>query len=442
MGMLRRMFGLEAPPAPPRRTFAHSQRVPTVGGGAGGDANERQRDRGNVLAPGLVFTPTQPKPGSRQLTGRQAELRRILQALTEDRAHVVLYSERGRGKTSLSNMIVEALRRNGVIVARHTCEADSDFDSILRGLLRDLPASLLASPVTDVVGEGCESALPDRTLRPGDVVSLPSRLACRALVCLIDEFDRVQDSRTRTQIADAVKQVSDRDVPLSLLIVGVSENLDQILGQHPSIQRSVLGIHLPLFTDRDVAQLIAKGGRESGFNFPAAIIERIVILSRGMPYMAQLLGLRLTQAAAERNDTIVSEADFDTAVERLVGDANPRIVALYDGLTDRLRDATMIDALRRIAIAPQDQWGRLEVTLLPDGGATVGGRRLSAATWTRLDHAEVLAPVAGSIGLYVFAERSLMHHVLLLATHDIANASPHTEPERASMALRPLTSDA
>src|SRR5229473_2109553 len=80
----------------------------------------------------------------RRLLGRAPELRRILQALQEDRAHVVLYSERGRGKTSLANLVVESLRRSGSIVARHTCEAGTSFDSLMRGLMHDLPPSLLA----------------------------------------------------------------------------------------------------------------------------------------------------------------------------------------------------------------------------------------------------------------------------------------------------------
>lgn len=402
----------------------------------------REVPREALLSPGLVFTPTQPKPGSRQLTGRQAELNRILQSLGEDKAHVVLYSERGRGKTSLSNMVIEALRRSGTIVARHTCEAGSDFDSIVRGLLRDLPASLLASPAEGGVGDGCEPALPPRTLRPDDIVGLPARLTCRGLVCLIDEFDRVQDMRTRTQVADAIKQLSDRDVPLLFLVVGVSENLDEILGQHPSIQRCVLGVHLPLFTDRDVAQLIEKGGRESGFTFLPAAIARIIILSRGMPYMAQLLGLRLAQAAAARGDTAVGQADFEAAVARMVSDVNPRILAIYATLTDRGRDAEMVHTLRRIATAPQDQWGRIEIASLGDGRVSAGGRRVAAAAWARITSCSALVPVNGDADLYVFAERSLMHYILLLAAHDIAEADLAGASERSPVMLHPITSNA
>ncbi len=429
MGWGRLRFRPAAPVVPARRPFA--QRVD-------GAQPETNRDRGALLPASVVFTPTQPKPGSRQLTGRQAELRRILQSLREDRAHVVLYSERGRGKTSLSNMVTEALRQGGIIVARHTCEAGSDFDSIMRGLMRDLPASLLASPAGTGSGEGCEAALPDRILRPGDIVTLPGRLACRGIVCLVDEFDRVQDVRTRTQLADAIKQLSDRDVPLLFLVVGVSENLDEILGQHPSIQRSVLGIHLPLFTDRDVAQLISAGGRASGFTFLPAAIARITVLSRGMPYMAQLLGLRLTQAATARGSLQVDEEDFESAVSRLVSDANPRILDTYSTLTERGRNTEIVHTLRRVATAAQDDWGRLEVFPLDEGCVSVGGRRVAGAAWARVVGSGALAPVATSTDLYVFTERSLMHHILLLAAHDVAELEMSDTAGRVPTPLRSI----
>lgn len=399
MGLLQRLFGRK--PAPPAPAAPPEPRLVPLG---------------------EAFTPTQPKTGRRRLIGRQAELARILQALQQDRAHVVLYSERGRGKTSLSNMAVESLRRSGAIVARHTCEAGTTFESLLRGLMHDLPPALLAARAGPESGadEGCVGALPAGNLRPSDVVSLTQRLTCRSLICLVDEFDRVEDPATRTRLADTIKLLSDRDAPLLFLIVGVSENLDQLLGQHPSIQRSVVGVHLPLLTDRDVAQLIAKGGREAGFTFLQSAVARITILARGMPYMAQLLGLRLTQAAAARGDVQVSEEDFDSAVIRMVEDASPRVLALYGALTDQGRNAEMAHALRRVSTAPQDGWGRLQVTHAAADSVVVGGRPIPAACWERLLAAGVLQPAAPGSGLFIFAERALMHHALLLAAREVA----------------------
>ena len=418
MGLLDRLLG-RTPPAPVALAAPPAPRLVPLG---------------------EAFSPTQPKSGRRRLIGRQAELARILQALQEDRAHVVLYSERGRGKTSLSNMAVEALRRSGAIVARHTCEAGTTFETLMRGLMHDLPPALLAARIGPERGadEGCEGALPPGTLRPSDVASLPQRLTCRSLICLVDEFDRVEDVATRTRLADTIKLLSDRDVPLLFLIVGVSENLDQLLGQHPSIQRSVVGVHLPLLTDRDVAQLIAKGGKEAGFTFLQSAVARIIVLARGMPYMAQLLGLRLTQAAAARGDTQVSEEDFDSAVIRMVEDASPRVLALYGALTDQGQDAEMAHALRRVATAPQDAWGRIQVYQGAGDNVLVGGRPIGIACWERLFAAGVLQPSIPGSGLFVFAERALMHHALLLAAREVALLDGPDAAREPSAAARSL----
>ncbi len=192
------------------------------------------RDDRKQLRPSEVFTPTQPRVGREALIGRQEEIEIIVQALIEDKAHVVLYSERGRGKTSLANIIIEGLRRSGLIVAQRSCEASSTFDSIMRGLARSLPATLLATPLRAEECQGCEAALPRAPLRPADVVDLQPRLSVGLLICVIDEFDRVQDAATRTLLADTIKQVSDRGLPLLFMIIGVSDSLEQILGQHPS----------------------------------------------------------------------------------------------------------------------------------------------------------------------------------------------------------------
>ena len=379
--------------------------------------------------PSQVFTPTRPKTGRRQLIGRDAELARILQAFLEDHAHVVLYAERGRGKTSLSNLVVEALRRKDVIVARHTCEASSDFSSIMHGLMQDLPSALLAAPVRSELCDGCDAALPTRDLRPNDVVDLPGRLNCRSLICLIDEFDRVEDAQARTRLADTIKQLSDRHVPLRFFVVGVADDLEQILGQHPSIQRSVLGVHLPLFTDRDIAQLITKGGQESGYNFPLSVIARIAALARGMPYIAQLLGLRVAQAAADRGTNLVSDDDFEAAVLRMLADATPRVLALYASLTNHAVDAEMVSVLRRVATAPQDPWGRLQVIDTGDGSVEIAGRVVSARAWGRLQHARVLQASEGGTGLFSFGERGLMHHALLLAAQSANSMRDDPGPE-------------
>ena len=57
------------------------------------------REQPALVALRNAFTPTRPQRSFRRLAGRKSELLRILQAIAENRAHVILFGDRGRGKT-------------------------------------------------------------------------------------------------------------------------------------------------------------------------------------------------------------------------------------------------------------------------------------------------------------------------------------------------------
>jgi AAA domain len=347
------------------------------------------------------------------LIGRQFEIDTIMQSMLEDKAHVVLYSERGRGKTSLSNIIVERLKRKGLIVVRYQCEASTTFDSFMRGLVRRLPESLLVSPVRTEKLEGCEAALPGTPLRPDDVLTLLPRLRLNSLICVIDELDRIVDPETRTMLADTIKQLSDRTVPLLFLLIGVSDNLEQLLGQHPSIQRALVSLPLPLLSDEEIGDIVEKGAKEAGLTFPGELVSAIVTICRGMPYLAHVLGLRVAQAAARRNTNVVKPVDLVAALDRLVRQAPSEVLRHYDDLTADGRDEAAAWALRVIATCPQDAWGVIRVIETPGEKALLGGQRVSWSGWLKLCEHGVVRRCFGDPGSVVVTQRSLVQHVQL-----------------------------
>lgn len=371
-----------------------------------------------------AFAPSRPQRGARHFVGRQAELARILRAIGDERLHVVLYGERGRGKTSLVNLVAEAGRSDGYMFARYSCSAESDFDAIMRGLARDLPASLLAMPLAaQGETEGCEAALPAGRLEPRDIALLPRRLAAPHLVLLVDEFDRVVDESTRTRLADTIKQVSDRAVPLSFLIVGVSENLEHLLGRHPSIQRNVVGVPLPLMGDEEILSILDLGARETGLPFGLVARGWIVALARGVPYVAQLLALRTTQAAMRRGAAEVSEADLEAAIPAVLAEMEPHLGGEYEALTRGGRDQAMEGLLRAVASGPLDRLGRISAAHHMGGGA---------ALWRRLVEAGALRPCGpAEPDLFTFKAPMLPHYILLRAAL-AARADGRVFPPRQS----------
>ncbi len=382
----------------------------------------RATGRAQAVSPNEIFTPTRPRAGRRALVGREFELQRILDGILDETAHVVLYSERGRGKTSLSNLIIEQLRRRGAIVARCACEAETNFDTMMRALVRDLPRSLLAQGDPDGDDQGCEAILPSRAIRPADVAAIPAALSCDLAVFVVDEFDRVTDLETRTRLADTIKLLSDRGLRLYFLVVGVSDTLEQIIGQHPSIQRNIVGVHLPLLRDDEIGDMLTKGGQQAGIVFTPQSTGVVAGVARGMPYMAQLLGLRIAQSAlrrgAEEDETQVIDADLLAAVQRLVDEAPSPVLSSYAALSAEPRLGTM---LLRLAGAQQDQFGRMSLFRSTDGVA-IGGIRLTQAHWERLVEAGVVVQPEGEQGPVQFRDRPLIYHVLLLAARDALEA--------------------
>jgi hypothetical protein len=244
------------------------------------------------------------------------------------------------------------------------------------------------------------------------VAALPRSLTCPLVVFAVDEFDRVIEREARTKLADTVKMLSDRGEKLFFMIVGVSDTLEQIIGQHPSIQRNIVSIHLPLLRDDEIAAMLTKGGQQAGVRFTPDAVRVVTRVARGMPFMAQLLGLRVTQAALRRGDEAVAREDLLQAVLRLIDDATSTVLNSYAALL--AAEPGMADLLGRLADAPQDGLGRLAASR-NGGDVVVGGVRMSPDTWSRLVQAGVFSQQEFEAAHTQFADRPLIYYVQLLA---------------------------
>jgi len=434
MGVFGAFFGSRRPPPRRRPTIirtephlpalrVHSTPTPATLPG--------QQERQDALRE--AFTPTRPQRSRKRLMGRKPELRRIFHAITQERAHVVLYGERGRGKTSLVNLVASAARSSGYMVARYSCTFDSDFDEIIRGLACDLPKSLLAIPATDdALADGCEAALPRGKLSPRDVSLLPGRLAGGHLLLIVDEFDRVTDAVTRTRFADTIKQISDRAASLSFMLVGVSDSLEELLGRHPSIQRNVVGVPIPLLSGTQVDEIIDIGSNDAQLGFPPDVRRVVTEMARGVPYIVHLLCLHAGERALRRGANAVNQEDMLGAMQQSVLEIDPRIAVLYDSLTHGAEDFAMAHLLQGIAAGGQDRFGRFQVRETATG-MIVAGRPVPRHDWERLIETGALRACKGvGFGVYTFAEPMLPHYVLLRAVSDGLSPVRHKEADAVS----------
>ena len=320
-----------------------------------------------------IFTPSGPvaaaqdtdDPDGGSLVGRETEREQILRALIEDRMHVLIHGERGMGKTSLANFAVAQLHRADFLLARHVCAAGEGFDTILGALVGELRRTAAARD------PALAARLPARPLPPMEARAALETLRDVRTVLVVDEFDRIADDATRIAFADLLKYCSDRRLPLSFLLVGVAETAGQLLGGHPSVQRCLARLALPLLADAEIERIVARG-EEAGLSVPPPLRRGVAGLARGIPYMAQLLSLRAGQAALTEGRMELRGEDLHAAIDAAIAEADPAAQTLYDRATAGGRDAAMVQLLRAAAAGARDPFGRFAAENGPAGFRVAG----------------------------------------------------------------------
>ena len=335
-------FSLEAPnpfATEPARTSETGQR------------NARLRD---------AFTPTRPKQDAALFAGRRRELERIIAAIEEERAHVVIYGERGSGKTSLTNMLAAKAGEAGYHVLHFACGSETSFEAMFRSFLRRIPSSFLL----DSLGAGnpasadtLESLLPEDGFGVIDVISVLTLIRERHVILIIDEYDRVSDETLQNKLAELIKITSDAAAPATLVIVGVAEDVRELFGKHPSLQRTLVTVPMPLMTRRDIDRIIGAGEARSGLAFLPEVRRAIADFAQGLPYHAQLLSLLAARSAIRRRSGRVEREDFRYAIEQAAEEAEARTKDAYLLAAGSAGKESFEDALFFAACALCDVFG-------------------------------------------------------------------------------------
>ncbi|WP_372396765.1 ATP-binding protein [Azospirillum sp. HJ39] len=348
-----------------------------------------------------AFTPTRPKQQLNGLfIGRNDTLRRIISAIEEERAHVILYGDRGRGKTSVANAIEKIAGQAGYLSLKLTCSGELSFEDIFRHFLKKIPSTYYRSALDNPFAARRNFAsfnelLPEGTFSVTELNEVLSGIHATHVLLILDEYDRVTDEDFRNKLAELFKNLTDSSIPVTLLVVGVAENLDQLLGKHPSIQRSLVPVHLPLMTDQEIGRLIQAGAQNAAIEFAPDVVRRIAEFVRGLPYYAQLLGLHAARSAVSRGSRMVERPDLAYAVARCLQEAERGIVESYARALAADRRAELEDALLAAALCPADAYGAFDPRdLAGEDGEPPGPAMLDLLKrLTRDDHGGILAPV-------------------------------------------------
>ncbi len=374
-----------------------------------------------------AFTPTRPKQQLNSLfIGRTDTLKRIISAIEEERAHVILFGDRGRGKTSVANAIEKIAGQAGYLSLKLTCSAELSFEDIFRHFLKKIPSTYYRSGIDNPFASrrsftSFNELLPEGGFSVTELNEVLSGIHATHVLLILDEYDRVTDEDFRNKLAELFKNLTDSSIPVTLLVVGVAENLDQLLGKHPSIQRSLVPVHLPLMTDVEISRLINAGAENAGITFAPDVVDRVCEFVRGLPYYAQLLGLHAARSAVSRGLTEVEREDLAYAVTRCLQEAERGIVDSYARALAAERRAELEDVMLGCALCQADSYGTFDPKDLagPNGAEPTKEALEILERLCREDYGGILAPVVEpGWTRYRFRNQMMRQYVLMRQAHE------------------------
>ena len=291
------------------------------------DANApRSRERVKLRN---TFTPTQPVADPQMFAGRRDILENLISALEDQKSHVILFGDRGAGKTSLLRMLSRVAKDAKYIVVYYSCGATSDFTETFRSVAADIPL-LYHSAISPIhsnanSGKSLLDLLGNEKLTPRLVGDAAAKIVGTRVMVVLDEFDRTESPDFRRDVAELIKTLSDVSARLHLVIGGVASDLTDLMEHIPSIRRNIAAVKIGPMPNEEVRGLIENGGRLSGVKFEPSAIELVVSAARGSPYLTTLLAHVGGLLALDSGRLNVTLGDVVQALDDVIDDFRSRI---------------------------------------------------------------------------------------------------------------------
>ncbi len=385
-----------------------------------------------------AFTPSAPVNRLDLFAGRQEQIERIFGAVFSPGQHAAIYGERGVGKTSLANIIydvVVATGQHSFIPARVNCSHGITFAEIWREVFKQLPITRGEDTfhLDDQIPENPNSE---------EIRGLLEQLDNPAIV-VIDEFDRV-DQINATLMSDAIKTISDRALPVTLVVVGVAETLDELIEEHASVVRALVQVEMRRMSFAELLETIEKGLLKAEMSMPESIRLRIATLSQGLPHNTHLLAKQAVLAAIKDGRTEVNEADYRQAVREAVADKIQSLGKVYREATYSPKENIFAQVLLACALAA-DKSGVFSAKDVRDPLRLITKQNYDIQAYIRhLDKfSQSRGPVLKKGGMkrrfqYKFVEPLMQPYVVMKGLTDGLITEEHLNVPASSTEQRPL----
>lgn len=304
------------------------------------------------------LSPERPIRSTEFLRGRSRDLDDIERELRYFHAVPFIYGHRGVGKTSLARtaaQIVTKSDREHVYVA---CAPGSRMLHIFReigeeilklifrcgnfqSILKSVEVEISLSPAirtsferrTPLLEPFSDANAAIRVLKELDGL-LPD---ADSTVVVLDELEELND-QDRTDLAYLIKQIGDQEFRLRFVLVGIAENVHELIGAHESVPRYLKEVSLQPLGAQSLMDIVENAAGQIGVEVPTTTLYRIAIIGNGFPHFAHLMGKALLTEALLGGEQRVTDAVYRRGVTRAVADSIQELKIAYETATQRGED--------------------------------------------------------------------------------------------------------
>jgi hypothetical protein len=283
------------------------------------------------------------------------------------------------------------------------CNGASDYNSIWIALLEDIVFR----------AEKQKIDLPQSILKlrhdfeNGLRLDFPPELARRVVtelsdadmivVLIVDEFDTVSNQGTRQAIAETVKLFSDRNVPCTIIIIGVADDVDSLISEHRSIERCVAQIRMRRMSRDEIEAIVTTSLEKVGMTIEKEGLHEISRIAIGLPHYAHLLGLHSGRLALDNASKHISQPHVTEAARMATSKAQVTIQTSYSKATiSTKKNALYKQVLLACAMAETDDFGYFAPTDIRNPLELILKRHYGVEAFARHLHA-FCTPVRGPV---------------------------------------------